>query len=246
MSPEVESVLRLQSLDDRAAALQKEIAALPKHVAEIERKLDAHIRKLEADRAALTASQKKRKSLEDDIKTWEAKISKIRGQMLEAKTNEQYRAFQNEIAYAEKAISDAETEILIQMETSEPLEKAVKVSEVALTEEKKVVAREQESARQRTAEDQDQLQKAQAERAEIAKSIDPKVLGMYDRARKRWHTSGISDATNGRCEACNIALRPQYFQELKHGERVMTCESCARILYYNPPVRLEHEMHTKV
>ncbi len=245
MSPDLESVLRLQSLDDRAAALQKEIAALPKHVAEIERKLESHIRKLESDRAALAASQKKRKGLEDDIKTWEAKISKLKGQMLEAKTNEQYRAFQNEIEYAEKAISDAETEILVQMETSEPLEKAVKASEAALGEEKKVVAREQESARSRTAENQDALKKVMAERAELAKGIEARVLGMYERARKRWHTSGVSDATSGRCEACHIALRPQYFQELKHGERVMTCESCARILYYNPPVSLEHELHTK-
>jgi uncharacterized protein len=246
MSPDVESVIRLQSLDDRAAALQKEITALPKHLAETERKLDAHLKRLEADRAALTASQKKKKSLEDDIKTYDAKVSKLKTQMLEAKTNEQYKAFQNEIAYAEKQISDAETEILVQMETYEPLEKAVKVSEAALALEKKAVSQEQEQVRTRTAADQGELKKVLAERAELAKTIDPRVLGMYERSRKRWHNSGVSDATSGRCEACNIALRPQYFQELKIGDRVMTCESCARILIYNPPVALDHELHQKV
>jgi uncharacterized OB-fold protein len=29
-------------------------------------------------------------------------------------------------------------------------------------------------------------------------------------------------------------LRPQFFQDLKKGETIMTCESCGRILYYNP------------
>ena len=36
MTPEIQAVVKLQSLDTRAAALQKEISALPKHVAEIE------------------------------------------------------------------------------------------------------------------------------------------------------------------------------------------------------------------
>jgi hypothetical protein len=34
-------------------------------------------------------------------------------------------------------------------------------------------------------------------------------------------------------------MRLQFFQDLKKGDQVMYCESCARILYYNPPVALE-------
>jgi uncharacterized protein len=34
-------------------------------------------------------------------------------------------------------------------------------------------------------------------------------------------------------------LRPQFAQELKRGDKVMSCESCQRILYYNPPVAIE-------
>src|SRR3982750_1235739 len=120
MAPELEAVLRLQTLDDRAAELRKEIAALPKHVAEIEKKLDGHIRKLESEKSAVAASQKKRKSLEDDIKTWEQKISKLKDQMTLAKTNEQYRAFQNEIEYAQTQIRGCEDQILTEMENSEP------------------------------------------------------------------------------------------------------------------------------
>jgi len=43
----------------------------------------------------------------------------------------------------------------------------------------------------------------------------------------------------GRCSACNIALRPQYFQDLRKGDQVLVCESCQRILYYNPPQSFE-------
>ncbi|MBC7928300.1 MAG: hypothetical protein H7039_21885 [Bryobacteraceae bacterium] len=246
MSPQLEAVLCLQSLDERAAALQKEIAALPKHVAEIERKLDAHLRRLESDRAALIASQKQRKSLEEDIKVYQQKIAKLKDQMLGAKTNEQYRAFQNEISYAENQTREAEDQIIVHMEASEPLDTVVKASEVQFAQEKKVVVQEQEQARKTMEVNQAALKAILAERHQLATTIEARILAQYERAKKRWHTSGIADATAGRCDACHISLRPQFFQELKQGGLVMTCESCGRILYYNPPVSMEHELHQKV
>src|ERR1044071_9597654 len=122
MNPELHLVSSLQTLDMRMAELEKEIAALPKHIAEIEKALDSHLRRLEADRAALTANQKERKKLEGDIQVQEQKISKLRDQMLSAKTNEQYRAFQNEIEFCQKEIRKAEDRILDLMAESEPLE----------------------------------------------------------------------------------------------------------------------------
>ena len=51
----------------------------------------------------------------------DAQISKLKNQMLGAKTNEQYKAFQNEIAYAEGEIRESEDRILDLMEQSELL-----------------------------------------------------------------------------------------------------------------------------
>src|SRR6266516_1374537 len=97
MLPDIASAVRLQELDNRLTELTKEIASLPKHIAEIEKKLESHQRKLEADRGALAANQKDRKRLEGDTQVQEQKNSKLRDQMLQAKTNEQYQAFQHEI-----------------------------------------------------------------------------------------------------------------------------------------------------
>ena len=43
----------------------------------------------------------------------------------------------------------------------------------------------------------------------------------------------------GRCSACHLALRPQFFQDLRRNEEVMFCESCGRILFYTPPISFE-------
>src|SRR6266851_7704671 len=108
MLSDISSAVRLQELDIRLAELSKEIASLPKHITEIEKKLEAHQRKLEADRAALSANQKDRKKLEGDIQVQDQKISKLKDQMLLAKTNEQYKAFQHEIEFCSTEIRRSE------------------------------------------------------------------------------------------------------------------------------------------
>ena len=239
MHPDTRLVSQLQAIDLRMAELEKEVAALPKHIAVIEKTLESHQRRLEADRAALTANQKDRKKLEGDVQMNEQKISKLRDQMLGAKTNEQYRAFQHEIEYAQNEIRKAEDRILELMSESESLDVAVKKAEASLKEEKKLVEAEKTVARDRTAADQAQLQQLQGERTAAAAQLPKPTLTEYERIRKKWHGVVIAEATSGRCAACQIVLRPQYLQDLKKGDQLMTCESCGRFLFYNPPVRVE-------
>ena len=154
MLPDIKLAIRLQILDDRAAVLAKEIAALPKHIAEVEKKLESHQRRLDADRAALAANQKERKKLESDIQAQDPKIAKLRNQMLEAKNNEQYKAFQHEIDFCQQEIRRFEDRILELMTESEPLEKNVKAAEAALAVEKRQVDAEKKQVQERTAVDQ--------------------------------------------------------------------------------------------
>lgn len=240
MHPDTHLVIQLQSLDQRISALDKEVAALPKHIAEIEKALESHVRKLEADRAALAANQKDRKKMEGDIQMHEQKISKLKDQMLGAKTNEQYRAFQNEIEFIEKEIRKAEDRILELMQESEPLDQNVKKAEAALKEEKQAVEGEKARARERTAADKADLDKLHAERKEAAAKLPPAVRSAYDRIRKKWQGSTvIAEAADGLCSACQLMIRPQHMQDLKRGDQLMTCESCGRFLFYNPPVAVE-------
>ena len=242
MHPDTHLVIQLQSLDQKIAALEKEVAALPKHIATIEKALESHNRKLEADRAALTANQKDRKRLEGEIQVHEQKISKLKEQMLGAKTNEQYKAFQHEIEYIQKEIRKAEDRILDLMSEAEPLDANVKKAEVALKEEKQSVEAEKAQARERTAVDQKQLEQLRAERKTLVAALKPQTLRDYERIRKKWHGTVVAEASDGRCGACQIVLRPQFFQDLRHSDELMFCESCGRILHYNPPVSFEQDL----
>jgi uncharacterized protein len=239
MTEEIEQVTRLQSLDMRIAELEREIATLPKHIAQIEKALDSHLRRLEADRAALAGNQKERKSLEDDSKVENQKISKLKDQMLGAKTNEVYRAFQNEIEFCQKEIRRFEDRILELMGEAEPLDKNVKAAETALKAEKAEVDAEKVQARERTTVDEKAAAELRLERASIVKDVTPPVYQLYERVRKGRKGIAVAEAVEGRCAACNITLRLQFFQDLKKGDELLRCENCQRILYYNPPVSFE-------
>src|SRR5690349_3560093 len=194
MHPDVHLVIQIQSLDQKITTLDKEVAALPKHIAVIEKALESHLRKLEADKAALSANQKDRKKLEGDIQMHQQKISKLRDQMLQAKTNEQYKAFQHEIEFIEKEIRQAEDRILELMSESEPLDLNVKKAEKALAEEKKSVEAEKGQARERTAADQKELDTLRQQRGESVSKLPKPSLAAYERIRKKWSNTVVAEA----------------------------------------------------
>lgn len=235
MLPDVELAVRLQALDFRIAGLSKEIAALPKHIEDIEKTLSAHQRRLDIDRAALAANVKDRKKFDTSVQDFQAKISKLRDQTLSAKTNEQYKAFQHEIEFCEREIRACEDQTLELMGSAESLDKNVKTAEAALKEERGLVEAEKLRAQKRTAADRKRMEELQTERKTVVAQMSPAFAANYERIRKSRAGIAISEAVDGRCSQCHIMLRPQFIQELKRGEKMMTCESCARILYINPP-----------
>src|SRR5690242_14098643 len=215
MHPDVKATVRLQEVDNQSAELSREVAELPKHIASIESKLAGALRRLEMDKAALIANAKERKRLEGEIQVQNQKISKLRDQMLAAKNNEQYRAFQHEIEFCETEIRKYEDRILDLMSESDPLEKNVNAAEAKLSEEKKLVDAEKVQAHDKTAADEKALAELKARRAGIVSEINAHVLREYERLRKARRGVAVAEVNEGRCTACHIGVRPQFMQELR-------------------------------
>jgi uncharacterized protein len=242
MKQDLALAVELQALDRKIASFEKEIATLPVHVAEIEKKLETHKRRLDSDKAALLANQRERKKIEGDILVHDQKVSKLKTQMLDAKTNDQYRAFQNEIGYGETEIRIAEDKIIELMEQAETLDKNVAAAEAAHRIEQQQVDAEKKVAQQRTTVDQKAVSEAKVQRQAIVARINPKLYTRYELVKKKTRGTAIATVVDERCEGCMIALRPQYFQDLKAGEEFQLCETCGRILIYNPPVSFENDI----
>ena len=43
----------------------------------------------------------------------------------------------------------------------------------------------------------------------------------------------IAEVRDHKCMGCQVMLRPQTYNEVRNGEKVMICESCSRVYYFN-------------
>ena len=128
--------------------------------------------KLAAEKAAVEQAEKTLKDeealkrrLESDLKDLQQKIAKLRDQMSNVKTNEEYRAFQHEIEFAEGEIRKIEDSELEGMERAERLEQQRKAAESELKDSAKAVEIEKEDARAASAEQQKHLEELTKRRA---------------------------------------------------------------------------------
>jgi predicted nucleic acid-binding Zn-ribbon protein len=237
MTEDLAQISRLQALEQRIVEIHTEIKSLPKQVAELEKLIEAHQRKLEAEKATLGANQRERREKELEVQTHTQKVAKLREQMNSAKTNEQFRAFQNEIDFAEKEIKNAEEQIGMLNAAARPLEEAVKGAEAEVAEERRVIEAKKKEAEERTAVFKTDFDGRMAERKRMLRALTPSMLKSYERMRKKYPVGLILvEAVEGRCKGCQMMLRPQLFQDLKQGDQVIHCESCGRFLYWNPPI----------
>jgi hypothetical protein len=245
MLPDIEKLLELQEADKEIRRLQDEVAALPKRVAVIEQKLAGTKAQLEKARTAAKSDEANRKEFEANIKDLQGKISKYRDQSLDVKTNEQYKALLHEIQFAEQEVRLNEDRILEVMVNVDAREKEVKAAEAELKAETTEIEQEKEDARKVTAEDQKKLAEWNGKRDALRREIPEDILRQYERVAK-FRGSGLAEVRDHKCMGCQVKLRPQTYNEVRNGEKVMVCESCSRVYYFNPAneVKPEQEVVT--
>ena len=155
---------------------------------------------------------------------------------MEVKTNKEYHAMQTEITAAEGVVRREEDRLLERMEEAETLAAELKAAEAALKSGQTELTRSrQQMATDQTTTEQD-LEKTSAERVQIAASVSPGVLALFERVSKHRKGLAMSEARDGLCTQCHVRLRPQVYNELRRNESVMQCESCSRILFFVAPV----------
>jgi predicted nucleic acid-binding Zn-ribbon protein len=236
MHPDLEKLIALQAHDVEAKRLRDEMAALPKHVAALETKAKA----TQGQRAVIVDLIAKEEALrrrqESDVRDQQVKIERLRKNMDLATTTVQVTAFEHEIAFAQAEVSRLEDAEIESMERSEGFEAQRLLADEAVTDAIATLEREKARAAETIAQDKTLLaaveEKRKLERAEIEES----ALANYDRISKAKGTA-VAEALNQKCMACQMMVRPQRWNDLRdrsNDDTMMTCESCGRLLYYDP------------
>ena len=235
MHPDAEKLMTLQRLDLEGKRLRDQMAALPRLVAQLETKASATAGQRAVVLDLIGREDALRRRQESDVKDHQAKIAKIRKQLDHATDTKQVAAFEHEIAFAQAAVGKLEDAELESMERSDELEAQRRIADQAVAAAEARFAGERERAAGTVANDKAALAELETQRTEQRKMIDEEALSLYDRIARAKGT-GIAEALNQKCTACQMMLRPQRWNDLRDRDNreLMTCESCGRLLWYDP------------
>lgn len=236
MHPDLEKMIALQALDLEARRLANEIEELPKRVARLGQDHEKARKQLASVVADLAREESLRRQQELDIKGHQQKAARLRQQMNVVTTTAQASALEHEIGFAEGEISRLEDAELESMERTEQLESAKGTEEETVANLARSYAAESTRSAETLERDRALLADVNAKRAALRPTIGEDALSVYDRVARTRGTA-LAEGIDHKCSACQMMVRPQRWNDLRdrsNDETMLTCESCGRVLYWDP------------
>jgi len=231
--PAIPLLLQLQKTDQEIAVFRAELDAAPKRIRELENKLTGTRAALAAAKEAHATVVAERKKAEFQVAEWRERGKKFRSQSSAVKTNEAYKALQQEIANADAEAGKAEDVQLEQMMAAEEAEKKVLAAEADLQEAGQSVAAERKGIENHARDSNRKMLANIPVREKLAAEIPEEIVTLYTRVAKRHHGVALAEAVNEQCRGCGMRLLPHLYQQVYQPQDhdIHTCENCGRILY---------------
>jgi len=169
-----------------------------------------------------------------ELSDLQEKQKKYQTQLRNVQSSREYSAVLNEMDGVEKQIRVTEDRVLA-------LEEELETSRADLSKREQNLPRE-------TAEHEEkmkgwrvtqrgineELQAARVEIADLESRIRPRERSEFQRLLEKKGGLAVARVINASCSACHVKVRPAAMQSLKGGNEIIYCDSCRRILYYDP------------
>ena len=227
----IEPLIELQDVDGQIRELEREMKDIPDRKAQESARLDGARLELAKAKALLVESQLSIKKSEAEAESARAKIHELRISQTSVKSNKEFTDINLKCDMLSQAAMAADNRGQAAMEEQPPLEENVKKAQDRLDEDGKgvnaFIAELDERLNAVTAEHAELM----ARRVELAKGVKPDVLQRYERLRTRRWPVVVLLTTDDVCDGCHMKQPPAVAQMVQHGDRIVGCSECGRILY---------------
>jgi uncharacterized protein len=232
MHSDLERLIALQRLDSTADTARRRLADEPDHEKALEARIEQARQRVATAKERLAENQTARRALEQDVALHQGRLSKFRDQAMAVKTNQEFTAVQNEIAFAQTEIKSHEDKVLERMLEGDDLAAALKKAEADLASEVKAIEAERREMVANHGEMQAALERITVERAELVGALDKAILFLFEQVSRKRNGIGVAEARGGICTICHVRLRPQVFNSVRRNDSILQCDHCNRILYF--------------
>lgn len=233
MKDTIEALVILQDRDRKMLKYMREARDIPARKELIEGQLadsqnslaDAEERQKEN-----TAAQK---TLEVEIDSVKAKITKYKTQQLNVKNNDEYRAFESQIVMCRKEIEKLENREIELMERSEKIKSELAACQHKLDDAQGRVDAEKGALDRRLNRTTEDIERMKSKRTELIADIDKDALRVYTRIMNNRKDYAIVPVERDTCGGCHMKLTPQTIHDTKSRQKLVTCGYCGRLLYWD-------------
>ncbi len=226
---------QLQTVDTDIYRLRKERQAQPLLIDELNANLRAERQRLTQLETQYKTLQTQHKSQELELATHEEKIKKLQGQLFQVKTNKEYTAMQHEIEAAKADNSLLEETIITLLEQIDQTQAQTGQAKKDWQQREVQVQQEIQHAEGEMVTLDAALHKADADRQRLTPSLDPQILAQYERVLRNRHGLALVPLVGEACGGCHMVLPPQIANEVSQQKQLVSCDNCARLLYYDEP-----------
>jgi len=232
MQKDIELLLRLQEIDYYIGELERSKDYIPDMMENLKKEIDECFETHTGYTERLTEAKLEMKNLELEVNTNKEALEKFQEKMLSIKTNKEYDALVKEIDSAKETISTGEDKILMLMGEIEELTGKVEEYQGKCDKVKDENQAQLDTLQTQIDSVEEKRDLKEAERKNIQSKIPKNVMSIYERIRKGRGGMAVVSVKKRACGACYKQLEPQLVQEIKKGDRFITCDSCGRILVW--------------
>ncbi len=228
---DLERLVRLQAAELEVRDLQADLDGLPAAREACQGRVRAAEDAVQGAEDDRDESNKEHRRLEGKLQEAEAQIDKYREHEMQVKTNQQLWALQDEIKTVQDRIGRTEEAILEQLEAADTLTAAIGQRNEELVAAKAETAVETTEIDVHEKELAGQLEHGRGEVQQLRGEIAPDHLGLYERIAAVRGGVAIAEGIEGRCNACNVRLRPQIWVQVLNVGEPQQCDACKRIVF---------------
>jgi len=235
----LKTILKIQELDMQMIQLMRLKTERSKDLANINSVKTDLREKAASKEHEILELKKNSRLMEGEVSEVGAKLKKLESQQNAIKKVEEFNALSQEMSQADRERAAKEqklSDILDKLAVEEDALKHIRESLDSTTESSKVLEQEIQESIYRINEEGRVLK---GERDELVKLADPEVFRIYERLLRNKKDRVVVPIENRCCSGCHITLTAQDENMVRKGERLVFCEHCSRIHYWQESEILE-------